>query len=143
MPTLVACVYVVPNHLSYLQYPQRSTTFHLLGTERAQVERLDYEGRYKATWKREFKLPWRKAGLLISMIKWTRTSRLSIKISRSLRGITHAFVVPFSPLGPVDPSFRTLSGRLKFTVRRHEFNKDSFSSEGPSVRDTNVYGINV
>ena len=24
------------------------------------------EGRYKATWKREFKLPWRKAGLLKS-----------------------------------------------------------------------------
>ena len=33
--------------------------------------------------KRTFKLPWRKAGLLISMIKWTRTSRLSIKISLS------------------------------------------------------------
>ena len=41
------------------------------------------EGRYKATWKREFKLLWRRAGLLISMIKWTRTSRLSIKISLS------------------------------------------------------------
>ena len=27
--------------------------------------------------------------------------------------------------GPVDPSFRALSGRLKFTVRRHKFNKDS------------------
>ena len=40
--------------------------------------------RYKATWKREFELPWRKAGLPISMIKWTRTSRLSIKISLSL-----------------------------------------------------------
>ena len=39
--------------------------------------------RYKATRKREFKLPWRKAVLLIS-IKWTRTSRLSIKISLSL-----------------------------------------------------------
>ena len=38
----------------------------------------------KATWKREFKLSWRKAGLLISMIQWTRTSRLSIKISLSL-----------------------------------------------------------
>jgi hypothetical protein len=25
---------------------------------------LHLEGRYKATWKREFKLPWRKAGLL-------------------------------------------------------------------------------
>ena len=29
----------------------------------------------------EFKLPWRKAGLLISMIQWIRTSRLSIKNS--------------------------------------------------------------
>jgi len=28
---------------------------------------------------------------------------------------------------PVDPSFRALSGRLKFTVRRHKFNKDSLS----------------
>jgi len=26
-----------------------------------------------------------------------------------------------------DPSFRALSGRLKFTVRRHKFNKDSCS----------------
>ena len=30
-----------------------------------------------------------------------------------------------SPLGPADPSFRSLSGRLKFTVRPHKFNKDS------------------
>jgi len=28
----------------------------------------------------------------------------------------------------VDPSFRALSGRLKFTVRRHKFNKDSLSA---------------
>ena len=32
-----------------------------------------------------------------------------------------------SPLVPVDPSFRALSGRLKFTVRCHKFNKDSLS----------------
>ena len=32
-----------------------------------------------------------------------------------------------SPVGPVDPSFRALSGRLKFTVRRHKFHKDSLS----------------
>jgi len=31
-----------------------------------------------------------------------------------------------SPLGPVDASFRALSGRLKFTVR-HKFNKDYLS----------------
>jgi hypothetical protein len=30
-------------------------------------------------------------------------------------------------LSPVDPSFRALSGRLKFTVRRHNFNEDDFS----------------
>ena len=30
-------------------------------------------------------------------------------------------------LHEVDPSFRALSGRLKFTVRRHKFNKDSLS----------------
>ena len=27
------------------------------------------------------------------------------------------------PLGHADSSFRALSGRLKFTVRRHKFNK--------------------
>ena len=32
-----------------------------------------------------------------------------------------------SLLGPVVSSFRALSGRLKITVRRHTFNKDSFS----------------
>jgi len=33
--------------------------------------------------------------------------------------------VSSSLLGPVDPSFRALSGRLKFMVRRHKFNKYS------------------
>ena len=28
-----------------------------------------------------------------------------------------------SPWGPVDPSFRALPGRLKFTIQRHKFNK--------------------
>ena len=46
-----------------------------------------------------------------------------------------------SPLGPIDPSFRSLSGRLKLTVRRHKFNKDSPSREwstqgGPLVTPT-------
>ena len=35
--------------------------------------------------------------------------------------------VPPSLLGPVVPSFRALSGRLKFTIRRHKFNKDLLS----------------
>jgi len=33
-----------------------------------------------------------------------------------------------SPLGPVDPSFRALSGRLRFTARRHKFNNDSLTT---------------
>ena len=56
-----------------------------LHLRRSEVEVWSWEGRYKATWKREFKLPWRKAGQFILMIKWTLTSRLSIKISLSLR----------------------------------------------------------
>ena len=32
-----------------------------------------------------------------------------------------------SLLGPVDVSFRALSGRLEFTARRHQFNDDAFS----------------
>ena len=36
--------------------------------------------------------------------------------------------VSSSLLGHVDPSFRALSGRLKFTARRHKFNKDSIPS---------------
>ena len=32
--------------------------------------------------------------------------------------------------GPVDPSFRALSGRLKLTVRRHTSNKDSLLVAG-------------
>jgi len=41
-----------------------------------------------------------------------------------------------SLLGPVnlDSSFRALSGRLKFTVRRDKFNKDSLSSHDPKRR---------
>ena len=39
-----------------------------------------------------------------------------------------------SPLGPVDPSFRALSGRLKFTVRHHKLIKVLFS-EGLRGRD--------
>jgi len=40
----------------------------------------------------------------------------------------HAHILhlrPSSLLGPVVPSFRALSGRLKFTVCRHMVNKDS------------------
>ena len=40
-----------------------------------------------------------------------------------------------SLFGPVDPSFRAISGRLKFAVRRHEFDNDSFSLSGRSGPD--------
>ena len=36
--------------------------------------------------------------------------------------------VSSSLLGPVDPPFRALSGRLEFTDRRRKFNKDSLWS---------------
>ena len=36
-----------------------------------------------------------------------------------------------SRLGPVDPSSRALSGRLKFTVRRQKFNKESLIKHNP------------
>ena len=45
---------------------------------------------------------------------------------RTLHGVYDG--VSSSLLGPVDPSFRARSGRLKFTVRRHKFNDDSFFS---------------
>ena len=37
------------------------------------------------------------------------------------------YIVSSSLPGPVVPSFRALSGRLKFTARRHKFNQDSLS----------------
>ena len=38
-------------------------------------------------------------------------------------GVGFYIVYRQSLLGPVDPSFRALSGRLKFTVRRHKSNQ--------------------
>ena len=48
------------------------------------------EGRYRATWKREFKAPMApgRSTNIISMSKWIRTSRLSIKNSLSGRSVT-------------------------------------------------------
>jgi hypothetical protein len=49
-----------------------------------------------------------------------------------------------SILGPVDPAFRALSGRLKFTVQRHKFNSDSLTSDlgvnAPEVSSLGVEG---
>ena len=43
----------------------------------------------------------------------------------------HRFYIVYrqSPLAAVDPAFRALSERIKFTVLRHKFNKDSLASE--------------
>ena len=38
-----------------------------------------------------------------------------------------------SPLGSIDLSFQALSGRPKFTVRRHNFNKDSLLRAGDRI----------
>ena len=46
-----------------------------------------------------------------------------------------------SHLGPVDPSLRALSGRLTFTVRRHQFNEGSLSLEGHLGPGGDVLGV--
>jgi len=43
---------------------------------------------------------------------------------------------PGRPLGPVDLSFRALSGRLQLTVRRYKFNNGSLSACWPSFNFT-------
>jgi len=50
------------------------------------------EGRYKATWKSGILIPvaQRRSTTIISMIQWTRTSRLSIKISLSGAQVAHS-----------------------------------------------------
>ena len=48
-----------------------------------------------------------------------------------------------NPLGLVDPSFRALSGRLKLTVRRHEFNTDSLPAPGCACQQTRTTSSGV
>ena len=48
-------------------------------------------------------------------------------------GFTWCVVQSF--VGPVDPSVRALSGRLKFTVQRHKFNEDSLYPGGSVGND--------
>jgi len=43
-------------------------------------------------------------------------------------------VIPLLSLGPEDPSFRALSGHLKFTARRHLFNSPSSRPAVPELR---------
>ena len=48
--------------------------------------------------------------------------------------------VSSSLLGPVDPSFRAFSGRLKFTVRRHVFDQKSLSLQDLEVEMKSLPG---
>ena len=52
------------------------------------------------------------------------------KLGNQHIGLSVVHLVSSSLSGPVVPSFRALSGRLKLTARRHKFNQDSL----PSVR---------
>jgi len=60
------------------------------------------------------------------MVTWDFYEETGILILPFLASSGQGQPLPaLDPLGPVAPSFRALSGRLKFTVRRHKFNKDS------------------
>ena len=56
-----------------------------------------------------------------------RQSKPDAGLGFQAKVLTNFEVVPFSL---VDPSFRALSRRLEWTVRRHESNKDSLSFLG-------------
>ena len=49
--------------------------------------------------------------------------------------------VSSSFLDPADPSLRALSGRLKFTVRRHNFNKDSLFLAAAPAKQTRTTSL--
>jgi len=55
--------------------------------------------------------------------------RITCRVGRQNRLVSVVQRVSSFFLGPVNPSFRTPNGRLEFTVRRHNFKKDSLSSD--------------
>ena len=57
-----------------------------------------------------------------------RSLQLTVKQSDQVTVESYDLQPLSSPLGPVDPSFRALSGLFSFTIRRHKFNKDSLIS---------------
>ena len=64
---------------------------------------------------------------------------LSLTVRRLFVAYRSFIVHRQCPLDPVDPLFEALSGRLKFTVRRHKFSKDSlsaWSNPKPETRNT-------
>ena len=58
-----------------------------------------------------------------------------------LRFLKLLYRVSSDLLGPINPSFRAISGRLKFTVRRHKFNQDSLSLEGGGAVHTRGFSV--
>ena len=58
------------------------------------------------------------------------TSFLDSQYTHLFRFIRRLQVLHHVSLGPVDPSFRALSGNLKFMVRRHKSNTDSLLTKG-------------
>ena len=60
-----------------------------------------------------------------------------------MREVVFGVVYRQSRLGPVDPSFRALFGRLKFTVRRHKFNKDALRWGGSERITEEDWGLHV
>jgi len=73
------------------------------------------------------------------MVTWSvesRTECLRPVVFFRLLQVLHR--VSSSLLGPVAPSFRALSGRLKFTVRRHKFNTDLIAG---SIHDEYDFGV--
>ena len=64
---------------------------------------------------------------------------VSASVLEFIRRVQVLHRVSSSLLGPVDPSFRALSGRPKVTVRRHKFNKDSLSKPLRGLELKGVY----
>ena len=68
----------------------------------------------------------RRALLGSRLLSLTGAERMP-KDDSDTKPATERCPMPLWTGGSVDPSFRALSGRLKCTVRRHKFNKDSLS----------------
>ena len=60
----------------------------------------------------------------------------TVQVQPHIRRLQVVHRVSSSLLGPVVRSFRALTGRLKLTVRRHKFNRDSPSNETHLIQIT-------
>jgi len=81
-----------------------------------------------------------RSTLGLRVIKKKHREHVARRILCLLRPVVYLSLIGFTScivqsLGPVVPSFRALSGPLKFTVRRHKFNKDSLSPRARCAED--------